>query len=396
MADAVPDQRQAGLRVEWLLTEAECAASAASGDASRHAEAVAEGCCGIPRRMPAYGFAHFSQAEVEREAFGRLPTRTEADTFALTAFGIAVGTTQCFEVKINARGQRIAEVERCFATAAIQRRGRVVEVRVGCAGEQACIEVLTVMIEFDAPRIAIDLAADTLQRWRSELVDRVGVDLATAARHFGDKAGIDTQLHTGVEAAEVAFSKGITVVNKTAADFEVITQLHLCVGTCNPEGFGALVDFIGYAQRHRVEVGIEGRQELVEEDASGEHLESVVDEADQRTHAENARGLIAVAHHHFDALATLVDGVVAKAVWAATLARKLLDHLTQVVVHREYVAAHAGRIEMPLESGGAAVVEAKAALCHRPLSCTERRHDWLVVAGLEIAVQQVASALVDA
>ncbi|CAN4280821.1 hypothetical protein LJR125_003734 [Pseudoxanthomonas sp. LjRoot125] len=251
------------------------------------------------------------------------------------------------------------------------------------------------MAQFDPPCIAFHQPAQALQARRAVLVDAVGVDFAARARGFGHQPGVGAQLVADVRAAHLERRERVAVVHVGAANLAARADAQLRIRTEHQELLGALVQFVGDAQRHRVEVAVERGQEAVEQDAPGERLEAVVDQPAERTHRDDARGLVAVAHDHFHALAAFQHRVVAKAVRTAACGRQLFDHLAQRVFDGEHVAAHARILEVPTQAGRGAVVGTQHALA----GAGAEIHAGLrgdVVAGLEIAVQQVATVLVHA
>ena len=157
------DDHQAGGRVQRLLAVAQRAATAAGGEAAGEAAQLPERRTRGPRRGHADGLAHAAQAEVHGQPLGGTHAHAGTAGLALAAIGVAVLAAQAFDVQLHARGERIAQPCVVLATAAVQRRGRVVERRISARGEQAGVELVAVMGELDAPRIAFHFAGDVLQ-----------------------------------------------------------------------------------------------------------------------------------------------------------------------------------------------------------------------------------------
>ena len=392
---ALRDDGQAGGRVDRLVAVAQGAAARAAADAAGQPQRLLVGPGQRAIALRADGFAGAADAAVQRQPLGRQPAQADAEGLPVAAARLAVFALLGFAVELQRRVELDRAADVGLFAAAIQRRGRVVEQRRGLAVVSARLGAVAFVRQLGPDGLAGDVADAVRQRAGRRLVGRVGVDVAGALCAFDHQRRARRQLDGDVGAAELIGRQRVLVLHQRATDFQLRVQLPLAVDPADPEGRAALVDLVGHAQRHRVQVVVDAGQEAGQQDAAREGLEGVVHQPLQGPHADDARGLVAVAHQHLDLLAAFQHAVVAQAVGARALAGDFLDHLAQRVAEGEGVAGDSAFLMVQAHPGGGAVVVAQAALLQRRDRTLADRLA-VTVAGDEVAVERVALVLVDA
>ena len=392
---ALHDHRQTGGRIEHLRAEAERAAGRAARDAAGEAAAHAEGHGEEAVALRADHLFMATHAEIEAQRLGQVPQQTDARRLAFAAAGVAVLAAPTVGVELHGLTEPHRRLREELFTTAGERRGGVVERGIGAAVGDARLGALALVRELGAQRLALHLTDRTGQPRRHGLVGGVRVDGAGAVRVLDDERRALAHAPGGVDRTQLIGGERVAVVDIGAADLEGVADAPLRIGAARPEVVAALVDLVADAQRDRVQFGVEGRQELRQQDAARERLEGVVDEPRQRPHAEDARGLVAVAHDHLDLLAAFEHLVVAQRVGAGPLARELLDDGAQRILEHIEVGGEVPLLVVQARAGGGAVPGAEAALLERGhAALAERLRE--AVARDEVAEHRVAAVLVDA
>jgi hypothetical protein len=176
-----------------------------------------------------------AQAGVQRQAVDAGPAQAQAGLAAFAAAGVAVFALQGFGVDL----QRVGELEAApgikLAAPAIQRCGGVVEERRRAAVEHTRVGAVAFMRQFHAHGRAAHFTHAAGQRRGGAGVGGVGVDGAGALRRFHHQRGALGQAQRGVGADQVVGRELVAVGHHRAADFQLVGDAPLRVGTGGPE-----------------------------------------------------------------------------------------------------------------------------------------------------------------
>ena len=242
------------------------------------------------RRRCLAGVAH---AAFDADAVGEAVIGAQLHCVARRA-GRHIAGAQKLGGQIGRRRQLVGGTRARLGAAAVERGGRIVEGGVGAAGEHARVEVAVSVTHLDAAGVARthDRAGGGAGGQRRRI--------AVGARHFGDEHGFLKNLPGGVEAAHGKFLARILVLDDGAADFERIGDFVLSVDAADPERGAALIEFIGDADRLRIEARIKAGHRRPEQQPPGVGFDLVVGETRLRLGLENQRRLVAVARDDLD------------------------------------------------------------------------------------------------
>ena len=263
---------------------------------------------------------------------------------------------------LHAIGQLAARLD---APAGEDRR-RVAEGRFRATPVEPRIEVIRLMPEIRAPRVA---APD---------------ELRVAMRVLAEQEGLLRQLQRGVRAVEAVTVAGIFVAHAGAADLDVLEHFPLRIRPVNPELVRALLHLIGHADGNGIEIRVKARHWRLEQQPPRERLELVIREARHRLRLEDDRGLAAVPGEDLDRLTVHQPVGGAEVIRPGdALGGQLLDDLPHTVVRGPGIRDDVLLFVMLLDA-----VEAAAVVAQRARLGRRRRR--------VIAVEHVALALVHA
>ncbi len=321
-----------------------------TGHARAHArDFVGCGACGSgtgerSRDRGSTGFARVAQAQLELQVSGER---------ALDARHVAVAQVMVERVfgaqRLGLERGLLADLVGKPGTglsASLAKVGSgVVECGIGARDEGLCLELLAVMLQMDAARIA--------------LPHRRG---ALGARDFRHHRGALAQAHDRMCAAQLEGIRRIAVFGEGGAHRDVVGDLHVGIPAEDPELGTSLVDFVGDANRDGIELLVDARHRRLEEDAPGEGLHLVVVEARLRGRGEDERRTVAVAREDLDLLAVHQPRGRGKHVRPrGAVGADFLDLLARGIAAGEEVRLQATVLVVLLRAGERAAVRREAA-----------------------------------
>ena len=275
---ALHDHRATRGRIQHLRTKAESTARRAAREAAAEATGQAEG-----RRQEAVALCTddlfmATHAEIDAQRLREIPQQAHTRRLAFAATGVAVLAAPTIGIDLYHLAEPQRALGKEFFATTRKRRCGVVELRVGAAVGDPRLGALALVRELSAQRLARHCAHRARETGRYGLVGGVGVDRARAVSVLDHERGALAHAPSGVDRTQFIGRERVAVIDIRSAKFDRLAEAPLRIHAARPEVRAALIDFVADAQGDGVEVSVEGRQRLCEQDATRERLEAVVDE----------------------------------------------------------------------------------------------------------------------
>ena len=292
--------------------------------------------------------------------------------------------------------QHAAGLDAGLALAAGKGGGRVVEADVALAVPGPDGTLVAFVAGFGAPGVSGHFTGVLVGgQVVASAADRIGA--GAGAGDLGADPAVLAQGGAHVGAAHLEGGQRVAVLHPGGADVGTLGGLELAVGAIDPVLAATLVHLVGDAQRDRVQVLVERRHRAVEQDATAEGFEGVVDEAGEGFRLQDARRGVAVAHHHHHLLgAQRGVGGVGDGVGAGDAAAgEFLDDLAQAVVGRKAVEEAFLALDVATDAGHGTFILAQVTVLEAgDLALAGAFGE--TAAGGDVTIEQVVAVLVQA
>src|SRR5438105_3423888 len=106
-----------------------------------------------------------------------------------------------------------------------------------------------------------------------------------------DEAGLLPQLESCRYREQLIGVLGIAVIHERSTDMKCLIHLYLRGPAAYPELFSALIYFIGYADHHRIEHGVQSGNRSFQQQLAGKGLKLIIDKSGQRLYVQDHRWL---------------------------------------------------------------------------------------------------------